>query len=306
MEQVHRGNYRQGVLYMLLCTFALSLLSLFSKLVLVEKEIFLFLFSRYFLTFLAFLPFLLWTGVLKKIVFDKNLLPVVYRGFLAMVSLNLFFYCLIHTSLFDSTVLFNTGPIFIPLLAKLFFNAQIDKKVWWSISLSFIGVLFVMQPDAGIFNFYSISGVLAGFFTAVNSLLVSRAISAGAHNIPLGSFYFLLIASFFSALLLLGFNGIYEGDLTDILVHFVHMPFHDWMIMAATVICMIINQISRGYAFRLAPVEKLAPFMYSVIVFSGIFDWLVFHNPPDLFSLLGSGLVITGVFLELHFQKAIY
>lgn len=305
MDHSSTENYERGVALMLLYAFAMALLSLFSKVVLTVDGLLIFLFSRYFLTLLALLPYLVWIGAFKEIHFGRHLLPQVYRALIVMLSMNLFFYCLINTSLFDSTLLYNTGPIFIPILAKLFFKSEVDKKVWWSISLSFLGLILIFNPDSGIFSPYSIAGLLAGLSMAFSSILYSRAASQSSGRISLGVFYFLFLSTVFSGLMLLAYNGLYKKDLIPILDEFLSMNWKGWAAMGATVICLIVNQTARGYAFRFAPIQKLAPFMYTIIIFSGLFDWFIFHNAPTVWSLTGGFLVVGGVFLELYFQKTI-
>jgi hypothetical protein len=47
-------------------------------------------------------------------------------------------------------------------------------------------------------------------------------------------------------------------------------------------------------AYRYASAEKVGPFIYSVIVFTALVDWIVWDHPPTLFVYLGMALVIGG------------
>jgi len=304
MDHSKHRHYEYGVALMLLYALAMSLFGLFSKMVLTLNGLFLFLFSRYFLTLLVVLPFLFLMGTFKEVTFGRHLWPQVARAFIVMLSLNLFFYCLINTSLFAATVLYNTGPLFIPILAKFLFKAPVHKKVWWSLTIGFLGVILVLKPDSWIFSIYSLAGLLSGLGVAFSSILYSNAAREGGGRLSLALFYFLLLSSIFSGILLLVFNGLYKKDLAVIINQLFFMDWNGWLAMAVTIICLIINQNAKGYAYRFAPVQRLAPFMYTIVVFSGIFDWLIFNNPPHLYTLIGSAFVISGVLLELRFQKS--
>ena len=54
------------------------------------------------------------------------------------------------------------------------------------------------------------------------------------------------------------------------------------------------SQILIVLAYRYAPAEKVGPFIYSVIVFTALIDWIVWNHRPTLFMYLGMSLVIGG------------
>lgn len=53
-------------------------------------------------------------------------------------------------------------------------------------------------------------------------------------------------------------------------------------------------------AYRHAPAEKLGPFIYSVIVFTAIADWLIWNRPPTLVTYGGMALVIGGGLIAIR------
>jgi hypothetical protein len=48
------------------------------------------------------------------------------------------------------------------------------------------------------------------------------------------------------------------------------------------------------FAYRYAKPGRIAPFNYSVVVFSGLIGWIVWHNRPDALALVGVLLVSAG------------
>jgi drug/metabolite transporter (DMT)-like permease len=56
----------------------------------------------------------------------------------------------------------------------------------------------------------------------------------------------------------------------------------------------LFSQILIVVAYRYASAEKVGPFIYSVIVFSALIDWIVWSHPPTLLAYLGMALVIGG------------
>ncbi|PRC49830.1 hypothetical protein C6A85_72715, partial [Mycobacterium sp. ITM-2017-0098] len=62
----------------------------------------------------------------------------------------------------------------------------------------------------------------------------------------------------------------------------------------------LFSQILIVVAYRYASAEKLGPFIYSVIVFTAIIDWVVWHHTPSLSTYLGMGLVIGGGLIAMR------
>lgn len=51
------------------------------------------------------------------------------------------------------------------------------------------------------------------------------------------------------------------------------------------------------------PAVKLAPLNFSVVVFTGILDWIIFGHVPNMLSFLGIILVIAGGILAIVHTK---
>jgi drug/metabolite transporter (DMT)-like permease len=48
------------------------------------------------------------------------------------------------------------------------------------------------------------------------------------------------------------------------------------------------------FAYRHAHPGRIAPFNYSVVIFSGLIGWIVWHDRPDALALVGVLLVSAG------------
>ncbi len=69
----------------------------------------------------------------------------VSASFLYMLSME-------HISMVNATLLFNTTPIFIPLLSILFLGAVVTKRTWLAIGIGFIGIILIIRPSEQIFT----------------------------------------------------------------------------------------------------------------------------------------------------------
>jgi drug/metabolite transporter (DMT)-like permease len=65
------------------------------------------------------------------------------------------------------------------------------------------------------------------------------------------------------------------------------------------------SQILLVVAYRFASAEKVGPFIYSVIVFTALIDWIVWDHQPTLFMYLGMALVIGGGLVAVRAKPAV-
>jgi drug/metabolite transporter (DMT)-like permease len=56
----------------------------------------------------------------------------------------------------------------------------------------------------------------------------------------------------------------------------------------------LLSQVLIVVAYRYASAEKVGPFIYSVIVFTALIDWVVWDHAPTPYTYLGMALVIGG------------
>lgn len=301
MEENERRNFEFGIFFMLLYCIALAFYGLFSKLGLTLQSIFIFLFSRYFIALILILPVLLAMRSFKGMNFFSDIKPQLLRAVVMIVAQYFFFYYLTKNSLLNATVLYNTGPIFIPIILGIFYNHPFGKKVWMSIGISFIGVLFILRPDREIFNIYSLFGLLSGFCMGLSKVLFGNKTKTASTGLNL--FYLLFLCSAISAIPMFLVDGLVKKDLGFLTSNLFHSDWIEWAFVLGVALSIILTQLLQGIAYKFASAERLAPFIYIVVVFSGIFDWWIYKNPPDIFVAIGTILVIGGGILEWYFCK---
>ncbi|MEI8328763.1 MAG: ATP-grasp domain-containing protein [Chlamydiia bacterium] len=80
-------------------------------------------------------------------------------------------------------------------------------------------------------------------------------------------------------------------------------PFHIWIYLVLASIFMITGQLSFSAALRHTPPQRIAPYLYSIVIFSGIIDWIVWQETPDLISIIGMGIVIISSIITITLSK---
>jgi drug/metabolite transporter (DMT)-like permease len=136
----------------------------------------------------------------------------------------------------------------------------------------------VLQPQGHSFNLGELSAFAGALFLAVAMMSV-RWLGATEPILRVLFYYFLL-----STVMAVPF-AIFDWQ-----------PFaaRAWVSLISLGFAQLFSQILIVVAYRYASAEKVGPFIYSVIVFSALIDWLVWNNPPTLFAYLGMALVIGG------------
>lgn len=236
---------------------------------------------RFFIPLLFAIPFLVLSGAFKKFWPIKNLQLHFYRSAVVVVGQISMIYYLTRASLLDATLLWGTGPIFIPLIARIFFKQPIHRATWITIAISFLGIIFILKPDKGIFDFFSIFGLVSGLGMGFSQVLFGMNTEKGDPGENL--FYLFLFSSALSFIPYL----VYEER------HFAFdLTGTGGLAILGVAVATLANQLFRGLAYKEAKPSLLTPFLYFSVVLSGLFDWIFFHHAPDMWTLTGCVLVV--------------
>lgn len=289
-------DFMKGVAYILLSTIGISLFGLFSKFGLDDTPFFLITFLRFAIPFILLLPFSLskysiiqlWKATNWKIQWLRSSCVLVYQYS--------FFYFLNQQSLLDAAVLQNTAPLFILIFESLFHRQRLNMITLFSIGISFVGVLCILQPDFGVINRISLVGFLIPVALAGSQVIYSHQVQRSPQQSTL--FFLFFLCSIFTGILYLFSGELFQASTYGHTSNFVHL----WILIGMGV-TSIFNQSFRGFAYRYARPSILAPFSYVALLFSGLFDWLIFNLLPNLWSGLGLGLVIMGSIVQFYRKK---
>jgi drug/metabolite transporter (DMT)-like permease len=206
----------------------------------------------------------------------------VVRAVSGMLSQYLLFLALPLIPLLDATLLSNAAPLFIPLVVWVWLKERVDRKLWLSLAVGFVGIILIIQPGAEVISPGTPLALLAGMCSAIALVSVSQLHRTDPPLRVL--FYYFLLSSFLTApLLLIGWSA---------------PPLQAWAYLVGVGVAMAITQFLLILAYEQASPAALSPFNYSVIVFSGVLGWLVWHEVPNLLAVLGAVLVAAGGILS--------
>ena len=283
-----------AIFYMILSALLIAILGLLAKLDQSAMPLSLAVFLRLLVPVLLLLPFMKLNEI-KRSLFHANRIQWLRAGFAFAAQYCLFAY-IMHASLLNAILLYNTGPLFIPLLSALIYHEKISQRAILSVMLGFIGIALVLHPHATDFNRYSLLGLASGFFMACSQVCFHKASHTETVNYNMFSVY--ALSSCFAIVPMLFGN-------TSSLSLLLHLNLLTLLALLGMALASLGNQVFRYLAYkRTATPAHLAPFMYLAVLISGIIDWLGFHDTPTLLSSFGAILVLIAT-LIIAFKKNI-
>jgi drug/metabolite transporter (DMT)-like permease len=223
---------------------------------------------------LAFLyPWLLRLG--RTGLSTRHLRDHLVRGLAGLGAMYCFFHAIAHMRLADAMLLNYSLPLFVPFIERAWLGEAMPSRLWLPIGLGFGGLLLILKPGASIFQPVALVGLLAAVFAAVAQVGVRRL--TRTEPITRIVFYFSVIATGASALPACWSWRAPSPQL--------------WGVLVALGLFATFAQLLMTRAYAHAPAARVGPFVYTSVVFAGVFDWWLWRKLPDPGFVLGAALV---------------
>jgi len=217
----------------------------------------------------------------------KKLKLHLVRGITGMLGFTCFVICVKTTDIVDGTLLLNSAPLFIPIIALIWLKKKIDPKIWYGIFTGFIGIIFIIHPVTGdLLEMGEIYGVASGILLAVALIAMKELTRTETFEAVI--FYFSLIAFICSFPF-------------AIFTWKTHPPLI-WIYGISTGIAFILYLFLLQQAYKFEEAGKLAPLNYLTVAFTVIFNYLIFKNIPDIITVAGILLVSAGGVMAIMFH----
>lgn len=256
-----------------------------------------FFFTRLFLL-IAALPFILQK---RKSIFNIHKWgSMIIMSTLYVAAFYCYFYSLILVPLAISSLLLNSAPLYVPIIAFFILGEQSlkSKSLWITIFISFIGVILILSPFGK--STYSLLGLILALLSGIliaASQVVTKFITKHdtPHHITFFQSMMSIVITLIPAVYIVAHHG--KDYLSDLLT---------LRNTALLVLCGISSwffQLYRAKAVHYASVSFAMPFGYLGVVFVGTLDVIFWHVIPSVLSIAGMLIVITGVVLSLKINR---
>jgi len=251
-------------------------------------------------TLLVFMPL---DGGLKNL-FRKNIVLHLLRGFGIVIANLCFFTSLITIPLGEAVAIFFISPLIITSLSVII-GEKISLSSWIAIFIGFLGVVIILRPGFGVFNFASFLPLIAALAYSFVQIMTRKM--GEAEQASKMVFYIQLNLMFFSALSGLLFG---DGNLADpskpslffLLRAWIIPSLGDFLIMIGLGILSGLGAYCISQAYRISKAGFIAPFEYLALPLSIIWSIVVFEEWPDFISWVGI-LLITGTGLYVAYKE---
>lgn len=198
----------------------------------------------------------------------------VLRGFGMVGSSLLFIESLPYLPVADATAIFFVSPILIMALSVLFLGETVGWRRWTAAAFGFVGVMIVVRPGTGSFQFAALLPMMAASSWAVGAVVTRKIV--GDHAFTTLAYSALVGTVVLSALM--PFNWV-TPDATEIglgLSMGVLFAIGHWFIVLA---------------YRHGNASMIAPFSYVQLIWAGSLGYLVFGTVPDALTITGAGII---------------
>ncbi|TNE28306.1 MAG: DMT family transporter [Bacteroidetes bacterium] len=218
--------------------------------------------------------------------FGNNKKWLIARGVFGVIALTTFFYTLQELPLATAITLQYLSPIFTAIFATQLLGEKVKSYQWLFFLISFAGIAMIKGFNEDVDLKFLLLGVMSAIFAG----LAYNAIGKVKHtdNPVVVVFYFPLIAT-----PIMGVVSIF---------YWVQPIGWEWLLLILMGVLTQIAQVYMTKAFQSSAISGLTGMKYLGVVFALGFDFFIFHVAYQPMALLGIGLVIAGVLLNLFFK----
>ena len=198
------------------------------------------------------------------------------RSVALMMATTLFFFAFSRLGLAEASAIFNISPVLITLGAFLFLREQIGPRRLIGIIVSLLGALIIIRPGTGVFSIYALLPLGAAIFYSTYSL-ATRFV--GTDESPWTSLFY---------------SALFGAICYSIYIAFYWNPMSNNAILLTIIIGLFgtAGHICLIRALTLGEASLVAPFIYTNLLFTTIWGFVLFGNLPDFWTIVGALIIV--------------
>ena len=198
------------------------------------------------------------------------------RSVALMMATTLFFFAFSRLGLAEASAIFNISPVLITLGAFLFLREQVGPRRLIGIIVSLLGALIIIRPGTGVFSIYALLPLGAAIFYSTYSL-ATRFV--GTDESPWTSLFY---------------SAIFGALCYSIYIAFYWNPMSNNAILLTIIIGLFgtAGHICLIRALTLGEASLVAPFIYTNLLFTTTWGFVLFGNLPDFWTIVGALIIV--------------
>jgi len=209
---------------------------------------------------------------------------LISRGLVGVTAMVLFFGVIKLIPFGSAVSLRYVSPIFAGILAIFILKEKITLLQWGCFFLAFVGVLLIKGIDTRV-SFLGLGLILLSAFFSGLVYIIIRKIGQQDHPLVVVNYFM------FSATCIGGLFSIFNWQ----------SPVGiEWLILLSMGFFGFFGQLFMTKAYQLAAIGTVAPMKYLEAVFALLVGWFLFGEGYTILGLIGIGLVILGMMLNIY------
>jgi drug/metabolite transporter (DMT)-like permease len=211
----------------------------------------------------------------------------IVRGLLLVGSTGFFYLSLSYLPLAEAAAISFVGPVLITAMSGPLLRERISRRQWFAVALGFLGVLIIVRPGGGVFTVHAVYPLCSALMFSLYQVLTRKL--AGREN-PFTTLFFTALVGAAATSLPLPLT--WQTPQPD------QVPF----ILGIGLLGGL------GHFFLIRAVEhtspaRLAPFIYTQLVWSTLLAYLAFGEFPASGSLAGMLVIVSAGMLAIDWRQ---
>ena len=213
----------------------------------------------------------------------------VLRSILVLLATLCMFNAVRLMPLADVIAITFTAPLIVTGLSVVMLGEKVGPRRWGAVAVGFLGMLVIVRPGAGVFEWFVLLALGQAFFYALYQIL-TRLTREDAD--PL--------------------NAVFYTALVGTLITSAALPFWwqpltplAWLMLAGAGAFGGLGHYALIRAFATVEVSILAPWAYTEIIWATLFGLVFFGDLPDLWTFAGAGIIAGSGLYILHRERAL-
>lgn len=234
--------------------------------------------GRFTFAFLVLVPIVAWQKVdFKNANWRNHLLRV---GF-GWAGISCLFAAAASMRLADANAISFLNPIVAMILSIPLLGEKVGPWRWAGAAIAFIGAAILTEPGTNAFQPAALIALMAAIFMGAETILIKSL----AKKEP--TLRILILSNSLGAVVALTASSFVWKWPTP----------SQWAMMALLGSTMLVVQALFIQAARRGDTSFIMPFLYTTLLFAGLYDFIVFGVIPNIAGWIGASLIVTGALI---------
>ena len=263
-----------GILFMLAAVFLFAFNSAAGKWLVAKYSVGEFLLLRSSMTLVLLLP-LIWRAGWHVFAHAPRPGMQLLRVVLSSLEIAMFFWAVGYMPLADTTTFYLAGPIYVTALSVVLLGERVGWRRWAAVLVGFCGVVIALRPSAASVTLPALIA-LGGSMIYALLMITTRMLRETDQTVLMTT---QLLGSLLFAAVMAPFGWVAPA-----------LP--DLMLLAGIAVLQVVSLFCSVRSLQLADASVVAPYQYSLILWSVLFGWQVFGEVPDAYTMIGAAIIV--------------